>query len=168
MDEGEASTHFFLRKHGIEEWVFSILNPEGVLVSDMSGICHSWMTFFSMLLTACPTDSSVQGEVLGNVSSRQPPGSGSSCDGLLLVAEVRKALNGAATGKSPGSDGFCVEFYSRFWHILGEDFVEDLNTSYQSSMLPPSLRHALVALIFIKGERSDPKNWRPLFSLNCG
>lgn len=33
-----------------------------------------------------------------------PPGSGPSCDGLLIVAEIHKALKGAATSKSPGSD----------------------------------------------------------------
>ena len=169
-EEGEASTRFFLRmekKHGIEEWVPSILNPDGILVSDIDGICRSWVSFFSTLFTACPTDNSVQDELLGNISSHLPPGLGSSCDGLLSVAEVHKALDGAAKSKSPASDELPVEFYTRFWHVLGEDLVEVLNASYRSGMLPPSLRRALITLIFKKGDRSNPKNWRPISLLNC-
>lgn len=59
MDEGEVFTYFFFRKYGIEEWVFFILNFEGVFVFDMSGICYLWMIFFFMLFTVCFIDSLV-------------------------------------------------------------------------------------------------------------
>lgn len=170
VEEGEASTRFFLRlerKHALEEWVSAIRGPDGALKSDIDGILRSWVTFFSSLFSASPTDASVQDELLSNVSARLPLGSGHSCDGLLTVAEIHKALKGAATGKSPGSDGLPVEFYSRFWHIIGEDLVDVLNSSYQAGRLPRSLRGALITLIFKKGDRTDPKNWRPISLLNC-
>lgn len=168
-EEGETSTRFFLRlekKHGIEEWVSAIHGPDGVLRSDIDGICRSWVAFFSTLFTACPTDATTQQELLNNVSSRLPSGTETSCDGLLSVAEVHSALKGAATGKSPGSDGLPVEFYSRFWHTIGKDLVDVLNRSFQTGQLPKSLRGALITLLFKKGDRTDPKNWRPISLLN--
>lgn len=168
-EEGETSTHFFLRlekKHGIEEWVSAIRGSDSVLRSDIDGICRSWVAFFSTLFTACPTDATTQQELLNNVGSRLPSGSETSCDGLLSVAEVHSALKGAATGKSPGSNGLPVEFYSRFWHIIGKDLVDVLNRSFQTGQLPKSLRGALITLLFKKGDRTDPKNWRPISLLN--
>lgn len=138
-EEGETSTRFFLRlekKHGIEEWVSGIRGSDGVLRTDIDGICRSWVAFFSTLFTDCPTDATTQQELLNNVGSRLPSGSETSCDGLLSVAEVHSALKGAATSKSPGSDGLPVEFYSRFWHIIGKDLVDVLNRSFQTGQLP--------------------------------
>lgn len=65
-----------------------------------------------------------------------------------MVAEVHRALNGAAIGRSPGSDGLPGEFYCRFWHVKGKDLVDVLNTSYQSGRLRQSLRGAVITLLF--------------------
>jgi len=147
--------------------VSAIRGPDGVLKSDINGICRSWVAFFPSLFLACPTDAFIQDELLNNVSARLPPGSGPSCDGLLTVAEIHKALRGAATGKSPGSDGLLVEFYSCFWHVFGKDLVDVLNSSYQAGRLPRSLRGALITLNVKKGDHTDPRNWRTISLLNC-
>ena len=80
--------------------------------------------------------------------------------------EVSLALEGMALEKSPGSDGLPVEFYRAFWHILGADLVDVLNDSLSAGTLPPSLRSALISVIFKKGDRLDCKNWRPISLLN--
>lgn len=68
--------------------------------------------------------------------------------------------------KSPGSDGLPVEFYHAFWHILGADVVDVLNDSFSVGTLPPSLRSALISVIFKNGDRLDCKKWRPISLLN--
>ena len=40
------------------------------------------------------------------------------CEGLFTKDELSAALKGLQTGKSPGSDGLPVEFYSVFWDLL--------------------------------------------------
>ena len=70
------------------------------------------------------------------------------------------------TGRSPGSDGLSAEFYLAFWKVLGENLIEVFNASFSSGHLPPSLRRALITLLFKKGDRLDPKNWRPISLLN--
>ena len=129
-------------------------------------ICRSWVDFFSTLFSSDELDLKVQQDLLGNLSVRLSSSSSASCDGPITLDEARKALEGAATGRSPGSDGLSAEFFLAFWNVLGEDLVEVFNASFSSGHLPPSLRRALITLLFKKGDRLDPKNWRPISLLN--
>lgn len=57
LEEGETSTHFFLRvekKHALEEWVSANCGPDGALKSDIDGICYSWVTFFFLSIFGTP------------------------------------------------------------------------------------------------------------------
>ena len=45
------------------------------------------------------------------------------CEGLLSVEECFVALKGMARGKTPGVDGLPMEFYLKFWDVLGADLV---------------------------------------------
>ena len=140
--------------------------PDGSIVTDIDGICQSWDTFFSNLFAAEEVDLQIQDELLSHLSARLPSSAQPSCEGPISPDEARKALEGAAIGKSPSSDGLPAEFFSTFWHILGEDLVEVWNDSFASGRLPPSQRRALITLTFKKGDRLDHKNFRPISLLN--
>ena len=124
------------------------------------------MDFFSTLFSADVLDHKIQEDLIQNLSVRLPSSSSASCDGPIILDEARKALEGAAIGRSPGSDGLSAEFHLAFWKVLGEDLIEVFNASFSSDHLPPSLRRALITLLFKKGDRLDPKNWRPNSLLN--
>ena len=55
-----------------------------------------------------------------------------------------------------------MEIYLAFWDLLGADLVEVLNSCYRSGRLSPSQRSGVISLSFKKGDRLDPKNWRPI------
>ena len=84
------------------------------------------------------------------------------CEGELTLAECKVALDGMASGKSPGLDGLPAEFYQRFWPVLGPDMVEVLNFSYASGRLSSSQRSGLITLLYKRGDRLEMKNWRPI------
>ena len=44
--------------------------------------------------------------------------------------------------------------------------MDVLNDSFSFGIVPPSLRRALISLIFKKGDRLECKNWRPISLLN--
>lgn len=71
------------------------------------------------------------------------------------------ALSGMARGKAPGFDGLPMEFYLRFWDVLGR------GSCYQFVVLGKSQRRGLITLTFKKGDLHDPFNWRPVTLLNA-
>ena len=67
-----------------------------------------------------------------------------------------------ARRKAPGLDSLPVEFYVKFWDVLGPDLVSVLNSCLDSGSLALSQRRGIISLSFKKGNRLDPRNWRPL------
>jgi len=105
------------------------------------------------LFTAEATDPAIANSLLSNVSSTLPSTQADLCDGPLSFDECFAALNGMASGKSPGSDGLPMEFYVKFWPILGTDLVNVLNSCYLSGVMSLTQRRGLISLIFKKGDR---------------
>ena len=168
-EEGEMSSRYFYRlekKRGTEQWIAAIRGTDGKVVTDIDGICRSWVDFFSTLFSSDELDLKVQEDLLGNLSVRLPSSSSASCDGPITLDEAWKALEGAAIGRLPDSDGLSAEFFLAFWNVLGEELVEVFNASFSSGHLPPSMRRALITLVFKKGDHLDPKNLRPISLLN--
>ena len=95
-----------------------------------------------------------------------PPEQSGLCGGPLSLSECHSSLLGMALRKAPGCDGLPVEFYLKFWDVLGPDLVEVLNFCYLSGSLSRTQRRGLIALSFKKGDRLVPRNWRPISLLN--
>lgn len=168
-EEGETSSRYFLnleKRRGASDWISGMKSPDGLVLTGIDDICDSWRDFYSSLFTACPIDPVAQADLLSNVSLSLTPEQSALCEGHLAQDEVHAALLGMARNKSPGSDGLPMEFYLSFWDVLGSDLVEVFNASFDSGLLPPSQRSALISLIFKKGDRLLHKNWRPISLLN--
>ena len=54
--------------------------------------------------------------------------------------------------KSPGNDGFTVEFYVTFWPQLGEMLVETLNETYEKRELSNSQKQGGITLLEKEGK----------------
>ena len=104
---------------------------------------------------------SVREDLLTNVSSVLPSDQSCLCEGLLSQDECYLALQGMARGKAPGCDGLPMEFYLKFWSVLGSDLVSVLNSAIFAGVLSRSQRRGVITLSFKKGDRLDPCNWRP-------
>ena len=169
VEEGETSSAFFLRleKKQASDWsVAALRTNDGSIVSHNDDLCRVFSSFYESLFTAEATDPAIANSLLSNVSSTLPSTQADLCDGPLSFDECFAALNGMARGKSPGSDGLPMEFYVKFWPILGTDLVNVLNSCYLSGVMSLTQRRGLISLIFKKGDRLDPRNWRPITLLN--
>ena len=90
-----------------------------------------------------------------------------ACEGKVTKEECYKVLKEMKFNKSPGNDGFTVEFYCTFWPLLGEVLVESLNESYKKRELSISQKQGVITLIEKEGKNPlNIPNYRPITLLN--
>ena len=85
----------------------------------------------------------------------------------ITAAEVQEAIGQLQNGKSPGPDGFVVEFYKAHSILISPHLVNVYNESFYSGRLPPTLSDANISLLLKKDK--DPlecSNYRPISLLN--
>ena len=169
VEEGESSSSYFFRlvkKQSADRLVSALRLPDGSIVNSPQDLVDCFADFYSSLFSADEVDPLAKLELLSKVSARLPVEQSASCEGELSVEECLSALQGMAHRKAPGNDGLPMEFYDKFWVVLGSDLVRVLNFCFSNNKLSKSQRRGVISLSFKKGDRLDPKNWRPISLLN--
>ena len=114
VEEGETFSAYFFRlekKCGADHWISAIRQDDGTIVSSPADLCSSFAAFNTSLFLATPTDPAFRSALLGNVTSSLSPDMAALCEGPLTPTERLSALQG-------------MEFYVKFWHVLGSDLVK--------------------------------------------
>ena len=91
----------------------------------------------------------------------------SDLDSPLTLKEISDSILSMQSGKSPGPDGFPVEFFFKFAKDLSPLMLSMFNESYSSGHLPETLNQAFICLLHKKGK--DPlccQSYRPISLLN--
>ena len=88
------------------------------------------------------------------------------CEGIFTFDECSYALGNMKKNKSPGLDGISIEFYIKFWPLIGNLLLKVFNESYNEEILPESQRTSIMTLIFKKGDTCDIGNYRPISLTN--
>lgn len=94
---------------------------------------------------------------------RDSPNENQALDAPLTLSEIKETISSMNSGKSPGPDGYPVEFYKRFSNQLAPLLLEVFNHSYSQGSLPATLQQASISLIHKKDK--DPLNcasYRPI------
>ena len=69
--------------------------------------------------------------------------------------------------KSPGNDGFTVEFFKFFWRDLGVYILRSINYAYENGLLSVTQKQGIVTCLPKPNKpRHLLKNWRPISLLN--
>lgn len=107
-----SRTHFNL--------IHQVSNQDGVVVSNQSDILLAFKDFYAKLWSApSDHDHNLTGLIPDDIPIL------SNVDNSLLIREVSKeevylTILDLPSGKASGPDGFNVEFYRAFWHIIGD------------------------------------------------
>ncbi len=88
------------------------------------------------------------------------------CDNPITEKEIKKVIDNLKPGKSPGCDGLTTEFYKKYWPDIKDLYMNMINETYQLGELPYTLRKAILALLFKKGDTTLLKNYRPISLTN--
>ena len=76
-------------------------------------------------------------------------------------------LKNMKNNKSPGLDGFTVEFYKFFWIDIGRYVLRSLNYGYRTGSLSITQKQGVITCIPKPNKsRMNLKNWRPISLLN--
>ena len=88
-------------------------------------------------------------------------------DAVLTLQDLTKALFSMKKGKTPGSNGFSVEFFRAFWSELGPFLHRAFTESLSRGQAMLSHREGIVKLIPKQGKSPHAlKGWRPITLLN--
>ena len=85
----------------------------------------------------------------------------------LSLEEIKKVLVSFEKNKTPGEDGFTVEFYETFFDMLQNDLLNSYNEAFQNGKLSISQRRGIISLIPKEdNDLSELTGWRPITLLN--
>ena len=164
-EEGEISSKYFFQRektHAVRNVMLAINDGLGRTVRTLRGILHVWMLFYTALFSAAYLDAAEQAFFLGKLTTKLSSMEAALCEGAVTLEECTAALNSFTSNKSPGVDGLTYEFYRAFWTMLGPDLVTVLNAAFREGKLSLSQRTGIITLLYKKGDKLAPKNWRPI------
>ena len=166
---GEKPTRYFFQletKRQTRNAIQELRVDSNTTVRSNTAILRECHAFYSSLYTEELVDRESQDWLLQQLDSTLSSEDQARCEGELTFSECREALSQMDSGKSPGSDGFPVEFYRHFWGLLGSDLVEILNFSFRQGFLSHTQRRGILRLLYKKDDPLLLKNWRPISLLN--
>ena len=170
LEEGEKPSRFFFkleRERLDRNNVSSILNDNDTEVFTREEVERAHVRFYSNLFSQEVIDPVCKQSCFDSIPSSLSPPLRDSCEGLLTLDELTTSLKSLSLGRSPGSDGLSVEFYLRFWDILGPLLLSVANQCFRDSELSDSMKGSVTRLIYKKrGDIKHLKNWRPISLLN--
>ena len=88
------------------------------------------------------------------------------CDTELTLAEIIAVMENLPTGKSPGPDALPNKLYKVLSKTLAPIIQQVANESRQRGSYPEGMSDGIIATLYKKGDRDDPRNYRPITLLN--
>lgn len=170
---GEKNSKYFLnleKRNHKKKHITSLKKEDGSIQRDPKEILEEEEEFFKKIYetknTSPETDSFKHFFESADLPTLDDD-EAESCEGLLTIKECADALGNLHNNKTPGSDGFTIEFYRCFWEMLGQFMVDSFNYAYEHGHLSISQRLGIISLIPKKNKNLEHlKNWRPVSLLN--
>jgi len=81
--------------------------------------------------------------------------------------ELEATIKWFKKDKSPGLDGWTIEFYISFFEILGDDLLKIVEDYRRSGRISPAIKSTFIALILKFDNPSSFNDFRPISVSNC-
>jgi hypothetical protein len=173
--EGEKSTRYFCnleKRHYLEKTIPNLILDNDIETSDKNVIQSELQLFYKKLYSSTePIINKSHVDLFFNSNNpfitKPTKEEVVECEGYLTFQECLFSLTNMKNFKSPGIDGFTVEFYKFFWNDIKIPLVKCLNESLNNGKFSVSQRQGLITCIPKEGKPKHVlKNWRPITLLN--
>lgn len=166
---GERVTRYFCnmeKRHYISKNMARLIGRDGSVIADNEGLLTEVKHFYEKLYSERPVENCEIYDLVENIPTLSQEDAG-GLEGDITIEEAGKVLKNMQNFKSPGSDGFTVEFFKVFWCKIGHFVVRALNESFRKGELTSTQKQGIITCI-PKGDKSrdEIKNWRPISLLN--
>ena len=170
-EEGEKNTKYFLnleKRNKTLNKINELVLENKTVINTSEEIMHELKNFYQNLYTKQNNVNSDNFYDTLNVNCNKLSEEQSShCEGLLSLDECRQSVFSMSLNKSPGSDGFPVEFYRKFWDDVGILVLNSFNYAFQTGYISDEQGRACITLIPKPSKDvKSLKNWRPIALLN--
>ncbi|GJR46898.1 RNA-directed DNA polymerase, eukaryota [Tanacetum coccineum] len=159
--EGDENTKFF---HGIINKRRNNLAIRGIMVDGMwtddpNAVKKEFLSHFQNRFEAPRTNRLLlEMEFPNRLSLDQV----SDLERSFSKEEIKQAVWDCGLDKSPGPDGFSLDFYRRYWNLIEGDVVEAVNHFYYNGFCHKSGNSSFIALIPKTQGANMVKDFRPI------
>ena len=170
--KGDRVTKEFFR--GIREKATSVAitrlqAPDGTIVTEQAGLRNLYQEFYQFLYTTVPlteVHEVAMQSFLTLIPHKFTMEAQEQLSRPLDNQELWAATEALVVGKSLGPDGVAIQFFTKFWDLIGEDFIAMFQQTFQHGYLPGQLNHGLITLLSKGRDGEILDNWCPITLLN--
>ena len=173
--EGEKCTNYFCnleKRNYTEKIIPKLITDDGEELFDQFQILNEQKAYYEKLYTSCNPEIKEEHEKL--FFDKNNPflnfltdDETSGLEGTLSKSECLNVLKNMKNGKSPGLDGYTIEFYKFFWNDINLFLIKSLNYSLEKGIMSISQRQGVITCLPKEGKsKFYLKNWRPITLLN--
>ena len=165
---GEKNNKYFynLEKINHKKKHITLTKEDGNIILEPEQILEEEECFFRyQTKNVCPKSANLEPFFDGLNTLKQEEAD--TCQGLLTLEECTKSLKQSMNNKTPGSDGFTIEFYGFFLNAIDPIMVDSFNYAFENGEISMSQKRGIISLIPKKNkDKRYLKNWRPISLLN--
>ena len=172
IEEGEKPSKYFINletKNYVNKTIPKLIVQNEKVIEDQKQILKEAMKYYQDLYTKKETINSIK--VKDYISHCDIPKLSDNIkqklEGEITYSELTDAVKRMKNGKSPGSDGYTIEFFQFFWIDIGKFVYRSIKYGYKHGEMSVTQRQGIITCI-PKGDKPKiyMKNWRPISLLN--
>ena len=172
QDLGEKPSKYFFNlenRNFINKTMTKLIENDGTEITETKEVLKCQRKFYENLYNEnlIDADDVPITEIIGENENKLTIEESEKLEGDIKIDELSNALKNMKNEKSPGLDGFTVEFYKVFWVDLKYFILRSLNYGYHTGTLSVTQKQGLITCLPKPNKsRHYLKNWRPISLLN--
>ena len=168
-EEGEKSSKYFLslEKRNIARKTIQYLQNDGKTIMKSAEILSVFTKTFQDKYSARNEIEPNINFIKNNISETLTEAEKDTLEAEITLQELTTALQCMKKGKSPGSNGFSVDFFRCFWKQIGIFLYRAVTLSFSRKEVLTTHKESIITLIPKAGRSTHSlKGWRPISLLN--